>query len=411
VAKSAPILHPFAIDKIRNIITLSTPHHGHPYTFDESMKEIYHSFQNFDSSILVASISGGLKDELIPPSLCEIENNMSRVAGKLYGMDHKAIVWCHEILEVVRKAIFILSGSNETISNRMSLIREAGIVDGNYKSHVAEQKKKFLEIHGFLQWIALECSMIYNVELLLTTFSLFCAFNLIWPNAKPLFVSLIVALIARYFSNHGLHSISHLILSFLSSAITMVVKTVFLRLPFKSRKDTSTFCGSTMAACFVTLIIFAAISFTVIAIQTLNQKPIRIQMCSTIMFSIIIWALGTSLRLRSTDPREAIFVTWSFIAIPFLIFGKASVFCWGVFDDYDDLDPDFVIKIVIPIAIRILIGRVSKAQWYSEQVVFTVTHLLHVMFYLSISFKVGEGYIVGYFLAGAAIIESIRLLV
>lgn len=411
MAKSVPFFFPLTLDRIRTIITLATPHHRSPYAFDESMKEIYNKLKISNSSILLASISGGLKDELIPPSLCEIENNMSHVGGKLYGMDHKAIVWCHEILSVVRKTIFILSNSNATIGNRISSMREADMLEGDYQSQIALQKAKYLENNGFVMWIALECSMIYNVELILATVSLFCAIALIWPKIKQLFLSVIVALIANCFSNHGLHFISHLILALLSSAITMTVNAIILYLPFKPKSEVTTFRNSSIAACAMISMIFAGISLTVITIQSIQHKAIHIQPYATSIFSIFSWILISSLRLKSTDPRTTIFVSWSFIAIPFLIFGKATVFVWGLLDDYEDLNPGFIIQVAIPISLRILIGRTSKCKCYEQQVIFNAAHLLHISLYLSNLFKVGEGYVVGYFLAGSAIIECIRILV
>jgi hypothetical protein len=60
------------------IITLATPHDRLPYGFDESIHEFYNSLDNShdddEGTTTLVSISGGLRDEMIPPSVCQVPN-------------------------------------------------------------------------------------------------------------------------------------------------------------------------------------------------------------------------------------------------------------------------------------------------------------------------------------------------
>jgi PGAP1-like protein len=127
---------------VHSIITLGTPH-AHPIVaWDSSIHSIYQELStastaaaaetddNSDIDVLLISISGGLRDEMIPPTSCIIRRNdhdsMMRssdnsltllgpqhmVAGTVapsLGMDHRAIVWCHNLLSTVRSILFILA--------------------------------------------------------------------------------------------------------------------------------------------------------------------------------------------------------------------------------------------------------------------------------------------------------------
>ena len=134
---------------IHNIITLATPHNNPLYSWEKSIYDIHQRLMmqqqrpqeenNEDSNkLFLVSLSGGLRDEMIEPNSCNIinsnsgskENNAeyssstggvtalsSRLISKgSLGMDHQAIVWCHDVLEVVREIIWVLSSSPSSIS-------------------------------------------------------------------------------------------------------------------------------------------------------------------------------------------------------------------------------------------------------------------------------------------------------
>lgn len=160
VAELALIRHVKIAKFVPNIITLATPHSNPLYAFDKSVHDVYHLIekeqqaQPRDTSSLLVSISGGIRDEMIEPSACSFSDerhserlaNVVSVRGRIdvgletlsfgllslicvpisnnnkvlaqdllplhrgvFGMDHRAIAWCHGTLEQVRKVLWILA--------------------------------------------------------------------------------------------------------------------------------------------------------------------------------------------------------------------------------------------------------------------------------------------------------------
>ena len=86
VARSVPLLHPFTRPHIFNLVTLATPHDGLPYAFDASLANFYQFLRKEENPLMTISISGGIRDEMIPPEACRVgnDNNMTMsVSGDL----------------------------------------------------------------------------------------------------------------------------------------------------------------------------------------------------------------------------------------------------------------------------------------------------------------------------------------
>lgn len=80
MARLTPILHPETQDLVPNMITLATPH-AHPlYAFDASISRVHQQLQVSNSKNLMVSISGGLRDEMIDPAACEIQDSGSSLS-------------------------------------------------------------------------------------------------------------------------------------------------------------------------------------------------------------------------------------------------------------------------------------------------------------------------------------------
>lgn len=83
MARLAPIRHPHIQRYLHNIVTLATPHGNPLYAFDESIHRVHQSlvvaFEDKDDDVdmLVVSISGGLRDEMIDPQACAIQRGAS----------------------------------------------------------------------------------------------------------------------------------------------------------------------------------------------------------------------------------------------------------------------------------------------------------------------------------------------
>jgi pimeloyl-ACP methyl ester carboxylesterase len=136
MTRHADVMQP----NVHSIITLGTPH-AHPIVaWDSSIHSIYQELSSSttrttdsDNVLLLISISGGLRDEMIPPTSCILNDKHNlgtiattsltllgpqhMVAGTVeargvspsLGMDHRAIVWCHNLLSTVRSILYILA--------------------------------------------------------------------------------------------------------------------------------------------------------------------------------------------------------------------------------------------------------------------------------------------------------------
>ena len=194
VARAVPILHPETRPYIKDIITLATPHVSLPYAFDSSVDDFYHLLNakpdkgaNDEGKLehLVVSISGGLRDELIPSQVCEIEDGLALLASSVtppstnnregvqlsLGMDHKAISWCHNVLSVVRQIIYTaatISARSDTtlLEDRMRLISDA--IGYNPETDFAgvakEEYKSLSKAYGILNSTALQVAMPYRLR-------------------------------------------------------------------------------------------------------------------------------------------------------------------------------------------------------------------------------------------------------
>lgn len=80
VAELALIRHVEIAEFVPNIITLATPHSNPLYAFDKSVRNVYQLIEKQqearlqNTSSLLISISGGIRDEMIEPSACSFSN-------------------------------------------------------------------------------------------------------------------------------------------------------------------------------------------------------------------------------------------------------------------------------------------------------------------------------------------------
>lgn len=78
MARSIPLLHPETRPHVHNLVTLATPHHGLPFCFDESINKFYQLLKQNENPLTTISISGGMRDEMMPPEVCHIDNNNNK---------------------------------------------------------------------------------------------------------------------------------------------------------------------------------------------------------------------------------------------------------------------------------------------------------------------------------------------
>jgi hypothetical protein len=164
--------------EIRNVITLGTPHYMPVWSWDTSIHNLYHRLltntvpaaagmmiRHMDDTSMTqhnthrhvtntVSISGGYRDEMIPPLACYLVDDQNAAAGLMtttssssssssstrrhlfsmistdimnpatiegkgyvppyIGVDHRAIVWCHNLLSQVRFILYtFIHASND----------------------------------------------------------------------------------------------------------------------------------------------------------------------------------------------------------------------------------------------------------------------------------------------------------
>lgn len=209
VASKVLLEHPEL--NVDNLITLATPHSNPLYAFDRSVSKFTTLLRkDFAAKPLIVSISGGLRDEMIDPSVCQVpspkESSWSffgefseKVSEESFkplsatswtvlatnlvgskedsgahrlGMDHRAIVWCHQLLEEVREILWVLVAfSDSTVPERLEKIK---MVVGNKQDYVSDlirTKKWSVEGFGSIPAICMESSMIYNLPYLLALYA------------------------------------------------------------------------------------------------------------------------------------------------------------------------------------------------------------------------------------------------
>jgi pimeloyl-ACP methyl ester carboxylesterase len=408
VAKSVPVYHPSVGSKIRNIVTLATPHVGLPFAFDQSIHNVYLELESITNGILITSISGGLKDEMIPAALCEVPSGVSRVAGAAFGMDHKAIVWCSQVLEKVREIIFILS-QDET-PGRKSVVERVGVVNGSYAHFVAEQKNLYLRQNGFFRYVALEAAMVYNLELLLSMFSLLCGYYLVGPRLSPLGAVGYVAAISVSLSNHHLAVVSVVVLSLLANSIFWWMRLALSFVPNRFSRSDLALRSRAVTAVKEILALTAAVGTFVGVFGFYRRKMPSVQASSLLLVGLFVWlSVAPFTRTNTFDIRSVIFSAFTMIAIPVLAFGNLIVFGWNVWGDFGgEIDVALALKVFAPVAVRFVVGKnVSRN---NEQIVCVVAHSLNALAFAPGLLRVGGGYLVGHYLACVALIESVRLL-
>lgn len=193
VARLTPIRHPSTRGLLPNIITLATPHGNPLYAFDETIHRLHTSLYSDygkEGESLAVSISGGLRDEMIEPKACdpigrEASSNSVRswstgwcriyvcilftnktvqylattlMSSGHLGMDHRAIVWCHGVLQQVRKVIWRLSlAPADNLQKRERQI-EGILGSAIYSEDIADMSRTFVVGRRIMSMLSIDVS-------------------------------------------------------------------------------------------------------------------------------------------------------------------------------------------------------------------------------------------------------------
>jgi pimeloyl-ACP methyl ester carboxylesterase len=218
---------------IRNVVALASPlGSDFPYAVDAGVRDaarlVNDGYGAADDDgtggdVTMISISGGLRDEMIPPEACQVpsiprddgvddddedekmEENASgfvssaflassimqgggdpTTVNDTFGMDHRAIVWCHDLLAVVRELIFslviatdngLLSSERMNVATRMMHGARDGVgIDDPrrnesdatvYREQVNKQHVRLLLERGYLRTVSIQLSAPYYLNSLL----------------------------------------------------------------------------------------------------------------------------------------------------------------------------------------------------------------------------------------------------
>lgn len=191
VVRLALMQHPHLASNgwVRNVVTLASPHSVIPYAVDSSVHEMTSRLSRIEDNqdVVVVSISGGLRDEMIPPEVCPVPSSAG-LASKSYlasvisgsaskqatqlGMDHRAIVWCYDLLADVRKTIFsMVLGSNLGLNSQQRInIVDQVLVDGHSESYIdtiVKQHEGEMASNGYAKTVMIQLVSLYNLNSLL----------------------------------------------------------------------------------------------------------------------------------------------------------------------------------------------------------------------------------------------------
>lgn len=198
VVRIALKMYPHLTEKgwVLNVITLASPLRGVPYAVDGGVHDIARHLNDLGDidNVTFISVSGGIRDEMIPPEACEVSLDankttssktflattiMNRNVGNTkykYGMDHRAIVWCYDLLKVVREMIFALvitTDQGMTPYNRLIVAHKIMLgkhVDNQstfQKNDTEQLRESLLSEVGYAKAIAIQLASPYHLNSLL----------------------------------------------------------------------------------------------------------------------------------------------------------------------------------------------------------------------------------------------------
>lgn len=235
VARLLPQRHPHLQQVAPSILTLATPHHNPLYAMDESIHNLHQSLKD----TWIISISGGIRDEMIDPFACRLNkgytySSTTLVKSGVLGMDHRAIVWCHGLLDQVRKILWIQSQELTPQDQQHRILEMLGPVD--YDHALTEMKSHLSSQYGKWTTLAIESAMLYYLPILYGMYALVAGLHCAVPkyyflaslgilpilpwSDTPISILVILFVVA---------SLIHFLLTFLLQAISFKLGNVSMR--------------------------------------------------------------------------------------------------------------------------------------------------------------------------------------
>jgi hypothetical protein len=186
---------------VKNVINLASPLQTIPYAVDSKVHELLQTLNkkdvnNADRDVVMVSISGGLRDELIPPNGGSHSENFlssslleqAATANTKFGMDHRCIVWCYELLSQVRECIFVLAAATNhglNSSQRLNVVRKTlqTTPSASFEDEVKSLHKRAVSSKGYTGLVAIQLAAPYYLNYLLKLCILAALMHslLLWP--------------------------------------------------------------------------------------------------------------------------------------------------------------------------------------------------------------------------------------
>ena len=185
---------------VKNVINLASPLQTIPYAVDSRIHDLLQTLNekdanNTDRDVVVVSISGGLRDELIPPNGGLSENFLASsllehaaTTNTRFGMDHRCIVWCYELLSQVRECIFMLAAATNhglNSSQRLNVVRKTlqTTSSASFEDEVKSLHKRAVSTKGYTGLVAIQLAAPYHLNYLLKLCILAALVHslLLWP--------------------------------------------------------------------------------------------------------------------------------------------------------------------------------------------------------------------------------------
>lgn len=128
---------------VNTIVTLATPHQK-LVTYEPQLWKWHASLAEplGPANLVLLSISGGLRDELVPPELTrhrstntffglsfmgpdlmEMAQDADKIASPCLGMDHRAIVWCRNLLAPLRGILTVLAQTRRSKQHPQEILQ------------------------------------------------------------------------------------------------------------------------------------------------------------------------------------------------------------------------------------------------------------------------------------------------
>lgn len=144
-------------DMIDMIITMSTPHQFPPVTLDGDFDRIYGEIARDISPILV-NICGGAADTQIASDACALLLDTDRgltvfstaIPGAWTGVDHQAMVWCHQVRWVVARLLLEATMVNSS-PEKLGIARQLLYV--GHRAPEARNPSRRFEVNGLTTFL------------------------------------------------------------------------------------------------------------------------------------------------------------------------------------------------------------------------------------------------------------------